>query len=153
MEATDEGKAKVTQLRPGMCAAVSPRHCAKLVSLSGDERMHMTGRQTMLSVRIEQTMINARSIVRNSIWNAWESGSGYRVITPRHHTASPLLSSPLFSTSSFICHCTPKHRSFFHGRRRRAVSTLDISPFVPRVRHSRLSPTSKGEATPEAQAS
>jgi hypothetical protein len=146
----------VTQLRPGMCAAVSPRHCAKLVSLSGDERMHMTGRQTMLSVRIEQTMINARSFVRNSIWNAWESASWLPndYTTSSHGLSSPLLFSSLLH---FFFHLPLYSKTptdlFLHGRRRRAVSTLDISPFVPRVRHSRLSPTSKGEATPEAQAS
>src|SRR6266852_6801497 len=84
---------------------------------------------------------------------------GYRMIdyTTSSHGLLLFLSSPLLSPHSipfslhlplYIIHKTP---IFFHGRRR-AVSTLDISPFVPRVRHSRLSPTSKGEATPEAQA-
>ena len=45
-------------------------------------------------------------------------------------------------------HTTP---IFYHGRRR-AVSTLDIPPFVPRLRHTGLSSTSKGKATPKAQA-
>lgn len=138
---------EVTQLRWG-CVHTSPHGTAPNWSASRwMKRCIMAGRQNYV---VQVNRLRERLMTFGTPGRVG-SASGYRmIITPRHHAAF------LLSTISFIsCHHNSKHRFsfffFFHGRRR-AVSRLDISSFVSSVRRSRLSPTSKGEATPEAQA-